>query len=494
MNDVHPVPSSGLPLHVDLQAIARQVMIEHGFDPDFPPQVQQELANLKSSPKPSADRDVRDLRSLLWSSIDNDTSRDLDQIEVAEQLSDGDIKVLIGIADVDYDVPKASAIDQHAASQTTTVYTGVRNFSMIPETLSTGLTSLLENQDNAAIIIEYVVSSDGHVKSNDLYRALVRNRAQLTYSGVGAWLEGTAPAPPKVAASSDLQAQLKLQNTVAQALRQQRYQHGALNIETIEVRPILINDQVADVVKQEKNRATELIEDFMIAANEVVARTLANISSIRRVVKTPERWDRIVQLAAAQGGNLPAQPDSKALNNFLMQRKAADPTHFADLSLAVIKLMGPGEYILERPGDPEVGHFGLAVQDYTHSTAPNRRFADLVTQRLVKSFLVKQSNPYSDDDLDGIAKNCTVKEDAARKVEREMTKRMSAIAMSGRIGEVFDAIVTGANSKGTFVRVLKPHVEGMLVKGQQGLDVGDSLRAQLVRTDVQRGYIDFARA
>jgi exoribonuclease-2 len=431
---------------------------------------------------------------LLWSSIDNDTSRDLDQIEVAEQLSNGDAKILIGIADVDADVPQASAIDQHASSQATTVYTGVKNFSMIPEMLSTGLTSLLENQDNAAVIIEYVVSSDGHVKSNDLYRALVRNRAQLTYSGVGAWLEGGAPAPPKVAASSDLQAQLKLQNTVAQALRQQRYQHGALNIETIEVRPVLINDQVADVVKQEKNRATELIEDFMIAANEVVARTLANISSIRRVVKTPERWDRIVQLAAAQGGNLPAQPDSKALNNFLMQRKAADPMHFADLSLAVIKLMGPGEYILERPGDPDVGHFGLAVQDYTHSTAPNRRFADLVTQRLVKSFLVKQSNPYSDDELDAIAKNCTVKEDAARKVEREMTKRMSAIAMSGRIGEVYDAIVTGANSKGTFVRVLKPHVEGMLVQGQQGLDVGDSLRAKLVRTDVQRGYIDFARA
>jgi exoribonuclease II len=494
MNDVQPVPSSGSPSHVDLQAIARQVMIEHGFDPDFPPQVQQELAGLKSSPQLSADRDVRDLRSLLWSSIDNDTSRDLDQIEVAEQLSNGDIKVLIGIADVDADVPKASAIDQHAASQTTTVYTGVRNFSMIPEKLSTGMTSLLENQDNAAVIIEYVVSSDGHVKSNDLYRALVRNRAQLTYSGVGAWLEGTAPAPPKVASSSDLQEQLTLQNTVAQALRQQRYRHGALNIETIEVRPVLINDQVADVVKQEKNRATELIEDFMIAANEVVARTLANMSSIRRVVKTPERWDRIVQLAATQGGNLPAQPDSKALNNFLMQRKAADPTHFADLSLAVIKLMGPGEYILERPGDPDVGHFGLAVQDYTHSTAPNRRFADLVTQRLVKSFLVKQSNPYSDDELDGIAKNCTVKEDAARKVEREMSKRISAIAVSGRIGEVFDAIVTGANSKGTFVRVLKPHVEGMLVQGQQGLDVGDSLRAQLVRTDVQRGYIDFARA
>jgi VacB/RNase II family 3'-5' exoribonuclease len=494
MNDIRPTPSSNPHSQVDLQAIARQVMIEHGFDPDFPPQVQQELADLKSNSKTSTDRDVRDLRNLLWSSIDNDTSRDLDQIEVAESLPNGDVRVLIGIADVDTDVPRASAIDQHAASQTTTVYTGVRNFSMLPEMLSTGLTSLLENQDNAAIIIEYVVSSDGHVKATDLYRALVRNRAQLTYIGVGAWLEGTAAAPPKIAASIDLQGQLKLQNTVAQALRQQRYQHGALNIETIEVRPVLINDQVADVVKQEKNRATELIEDFMIAANEVVARTLANISSIRRVVKTPERWDRIVQLAAAQGGNLPAQPDSKALNNFLMQCKAADPTHFADLSLAVIKLMGPGEYILERPGDPDVGHFGLAVQDYTHSTAPNRRFADLVTQRLVKSFLLKQSNPYSDGELDGIAKNCTVKEDAARKVEREMTKRMSAIAMSGRIGEVFDAIVTGANAKGTFVRVLKPHVEGMLVQGQQGLDVGDNLKVKLVRTDVQKGYIDFAKA
>jgi len=479
---------------LDLKAIARQVMLAHGFNPDFPPPVQQELAALKSKPAPATNGEVRDLRKLLWSSIDNDTSRDLDQIEVAEQLSNGDVKVLIGIADVDSDVPRDSAIDQHASSQTTTVYTGVRNFSMIPEMLSTGLTSLLEDQDNAAIVIEFVVSNDGHVRSNDLYRALVRNKAQLTYSAVGTWLDSKASAPPKVAASTELQAQLTLQSTVAQALRQQRYLHGALNIETIEVRPVVINDQVADVVKQEKNRATELIEDFMIAANEVVARALTNTSSIRRVVKTPERWERIVQLAATQGGNLPAQPDSKALNNFLMQRKAADPTHFADLSLAVIKLMGPGEYILERPDDPEVGHFGLAVQDYTHSTAPNRRFADLVTQRLIKSLLGKTSNPYRDDELDAIAKTCTEREDAARKVEREMTKRMSAIAMSNRISEVFDAIVTGANTKGTFVRVLEPHVEGMLVQGQQGLDVGDSLKVKLVRTDVQRGYIDFAKA
>jgi VacB/RNase II family 3'-5' exoribonuclease len=483
------------PAHVDLQAMARQVMLEHGFEPDFPPPVAQELASLKAqSSQVAPSGNTRDLRGLLWSSIDNDTSKDLDQIEVAEQLPNGDVKILIGIADVDALVRKDSAIDEHAAKETTTVYTGVRNFSMLPEMLSTGVTSLLENQDAFSLVTEYVVSSDGHVKSSDLYRAVVRNKAQLTYNAVGAWLEGTGAAPPKVTASTELQAQLKLQNGVAQALKQQRYLHGALNIETIEVRPVMLNDKVVDVVRQEKNLATDLIEDFMIAANEVVARALLNLSSLRRIVKTPERWDRIVQLAALQGGNLPANPNSKALNDFLMQRKAADPTHFADLSLAVIKLMGPGEYVLERPGDPEQGHFGLAVQDYTHSTAPNRRFADLVTQRLIKAFLGKGPNPYSDTELDAIAKNCTLKEDAARKVEREMTKRMAAVAMSGRVGETFDAIVTGANAHGTFVRVLQPHVEGMLVQGQQGLDVGDSLKAKLVRTDVQRGYIDFAHA
>lgn len=479
---------------IDLESVARKVMVEHGFTPDFPPAVQQQVAALKSHlPFPAPGSNFRDMRHLLWSSIDNDTSKDLDQVEVSEQLTNGDVRVLVGIADVDVDVPRGSPIDDHAESQATTVYTGVRNFSMIPEMLSTGLTSLLENQDNAAIIIEFVVATDGAILSSDLYRALIRNKAQLTYNAVGAWLEGQNPPPPKVAASTELQAQLRTQNAVAQVLRKQRYENGALNIETIEVRPVLMNGTVSDVVKQEKNRATELIEDFMIAANGVVARALETISSIRRVVKTPERWDRIVQLAAAQGATLPATPDSKALNDFLVQRKAADPVHFADLSLAVIKLMGPGEYVLERPGDPEVGHFGLAVQDYTHSTAPNRRFADLVTQRLIKSFLAKGSNPYSDPELDGIAKTCTQREDAARKVEREMTKRMAAVAMSGHIGEVFDAIVTGNNAKGTFVRVLKPHVEGMLVQGQQGLDVGDSLRVRLTRTDVNHGYIDFAK-
>jgi exoribonuclease-2 len=366
---------------------------------------------------------------------------------------------------------------------------------MLPEQLSTGASSLLETDDKLSIVVECVVGSDGSVHSNSVYRAIIRNKAQLTYNAIGAWPENKSGAPAKVAASTELQSQLKLQDEVAQALKNERYRHGALNIETIEVRPVVLNDKVVDVAKQEKNRATELIEDFMIAANEVVARTLqANkVSSIRRVVKTPERWGRIAGLAAKQGEQLPAEPDSKALNEFLIKRKSADPDHFADLSLAVIKLMGPGEYVLERPGDPEQGHFGLAVQDYTHSTAPNRRFADLVTQRLLKAVLASQPAPYSDDELAAIAHQCTLKEDAARKVEREMSKRIAAVAMSGRIGETFDAIVTGATSHGTFVRVLKPAVEGLLAQGQQAADVGDKLRVKLIRTDIQRGYIDFAR-
>jgi exoribonuclease-2 len=327
-----------------------------------------------------------------------------------------------------------------------------------------------------------------------VYPALVRNKAQLTYKAVGNWLEGTAAAPPKVAASSELQGQLKLQNEVAQALKKQRFLHGALNIDTNEVHPVLLNEQVVDIAKQERNLATELIEDFMIAANGVVARLLEKVSSLRRIVKTPERWDRIVQLAAARGETLPAQPDSKALNDFLLKRKAADPDYFADLSLAVIKLIGPGEYVLERPGDPEQGHFGLAVQDYTHSTAPNRRFADVVTQRLLKAFTTGTPGPYSDEELSGIAKNCTLKEDAARKVEREMSKRLAAVVMSKRIGEIFDAIVTGVTPHGTFIRVMKPHVEGLLAQGYRGLDVGDKLRVKLTRTDVQYGYIDFVHA
>jgi len=491
---------------VDLQAMARQVMLARGFEPNFPPATQQQLADIKAHPPQLAPSDeVRDLRGLLWSSIDNDSSRDLDQIEVAERLPNGDVKVMVGIADVDAFVAKDSPIDQHAARETTTVYTGVCNFSMLPEELSTGASSLLENVDRPAVVIEFVIDINvnvnvnvninaGSIRASNLYRAIVRNKAQLTYGAVGTWLEGTATAPPKVAASSELQGQLKLQDEVAQALRKLRYENGALNIDTSEVHPVVLNRQVVDVVKQEKNRATELIEDFMIAANGVVARFLEKVSSLRRIVKTPEHWDGMVRLAAAQGEKLPAQADSKALNDFLLKRKAADPDHFADLSLAVIKLIGPGEYVLERPGDPEQGHFGLAVQDYTHSTAPNRRFADMVTQRLIKASLDGKPGPYSDTELAAIATNCTQKGDAARKVEREMSKRLAAVAMSHRVGETFDAIVTGVTPKGTFVRVMQPHIEGLLAQGAQGLHVGDRVRARLTRTDAQRGFIDFVRA
>jgi VacB/RNase II family 3'-5' exoribonuclease len=483
------------PSHLDLQATAKEIMLQYGFEPDFPPQVPKQLADLKAHPPQIiAGGDIRDLRNLLWSSIDNDTSRDLDQIEVAERASNGDAKIMIGIADVDAFVPKQTPIDQHAARETTTVYAGVRNFPMLPEELSTGASSLLENQDRLSVVIEFVVDSFGVVKSSSIYRALVRNKAQLQYNSVGAWLEGNSAAPPKVVTSSDLQTQLKLQDEVARKLKDQRFRQGALNLQTDELQPLMLNGQVIDVVKQQKNRATELIEDFMVAANGVVARELEKVSSIRRIVRTPKRWDRIVQLAASKGEKLPAQPDSKALNDLLLRRKAADPDHFADLSLAVIKLIGPGEYVLERPGDVAPGHFGLAVQDYTHSTAPNRRFADVVTQRLLKAMLAGQNKTYSDDELTTIAANCTQKEDAARKVEREMSKRLAAVALQKRIGEVFDAIVTGATDHGTFVRIFQPHVEGLLAQEAQGLDVGDKLRVKLTRTDAQKGYVDFARA
>jgi exoribonuclease-2 len=483
------------PRPFDLQAAARQSMLDHGFSPDLPPEARRQVDAIVAHPQAVPADGVRDLRKLLWSSIDNDTSHDLDQIEWAEQLPDRQVRVLIGIADVDSLVARNSPIDRYAASETSTVYTGVKNFSMLPEPLSTGLTSLLEEQDRLSMVVEYVVDSQGAVSGSKLYPALVRNHAQLAYNSVGAWLEGHAEPPPKVAASSELQAQLKLQDEAAQCLRKERYQHGALDLETIETHPVLLHEQVVDIATQQKNRATQLIEDFMIAANGVVARTLeqARVTSIRRVVKTPKRWDRIVELAAQLGKKLPETPDSAALNEFLTLRRSQDPDHFADLSLAVVKLMGPGEYVIERPGDAPQGHFGLAVQDYTHSTAPNRRFADLVTQRLIKAVNIHRPSPYSDDELAAVAQNCTLKEDGARKVEREMQKRIAAVAMANRIGENFDAIVTGVNQYGSFVRVLQPHLEGKLVQGEQGVDVGDRIPVTLVRTDPWHGFIDFVR-
>jgi VacB/RNase II family 3'-5' exoribonuclease len=481
--------------HYDLNAAAERIMKANGLQVDMPPAVRQQLAAMDGRPPVvSAETNVRDLRQLPWSSIDNDTSRDLDQLEVAETLPNGAIKVLVAIADVDAFVPADSPIDRFAADQTTTIYLGVRNFPMLPAALSTGATSLLEDADKLAVVVEFVVTGDGHLESSDVYQAHVRSRAQLAYDDVGPWLDGTAPAPPKVRDSAEIQSQLELQNRAAGALRRERYRHGALNVQTIESKPIVRNQEVVSLDTQDKNSATALIEDFMIASNEIVARLLEDrrVSFIQRVVKTPARWDRIAALAAGLGARLPAIPDSKALNEFLLARSTEDPDHFPDLSLAVIKLMGPGEYLLTRPGDGPTGHFGLAVDDYTHSTAPNRRFADLVTQRLLKSVLAGRPSPYSGDALGAIAANCTAKANLARKMEREMSKRIAAVAMQHRIGDQFDAIVTGVNPHGTFVRITRPHVEGMLVDGQ-GVDVGDKLRVTLVRTDLDRGFIDFAR-
>jgi len=365
---------------------------------------------------------------------------------------------------------------------------------MLPAELSEGATSLNENEDRIAIVIEYSVDASGQTSNETAYRALVRNHAQLAYPSVGAWLEGTGPAPAKVEANADLAAQLKLQDEAAQRMGGERFQHGALDLETIETRPVMITDQIIGIAPIEKNRATSLIEEFMVVANGVTARRLqqAGVPSIRRIVRTPKRWDRIVQLAQGLGTTLPAEPDSKPLNDFLLAQKQKDPDHFPDLSLAVIKLMGPGEYVLVKPNEPSPGHFGLAVQDYTHSTAPNRRFPDMVTQRILKAWLAKAQQPYSDESLNAIATRCTEMEDAARKVEREMQKRIAAVALAKHIGQTYAAIVTGVNKYGSFVRTLNPHVDGMLVQGAKGLDVGDRVTVKLVSTDPARGFIDFA--
>ena len=489
---------NGQPPHFNLVAAAHASMIEHGFQPDFPAGTDEQLAAIKAHPEIPAASGAQDLRNLLWSSIDNDTSKDLDQIEWAEQLPDGRIRVLIGVADVDARVAKGSVIDNHARSETTSVYTGVRVFPMLPTDLSEGITSLNENEDRLAIVVEYAVDSSGSTSDGKAYRALVNNRAQLAYSGVGAWLEGRGPAPAKIAANKDLAAQLKLQDAAAQRLLNTRFEHGALDLETIETRPVMLAGQAVEIASLEKNRATSLIEEFMVAANGVIARKFedSGVTSIRRIVRTPKRWDRIVELAAGLGTTLPAEPDSKALNDFLLAQKQKDPDHFPDLSLAVVKLMGPGEYVLVKPNEVSPGHFGLAVQDYTHTTAPNRRFPDMVTQRVLKAWLAKTTQPYSESELDAIAQRCTQMEDAARKVEREMQKRIAAVVLRPRIGQTFSAIVTGVNNHGTFVRTLNPHVDGMLVNvgkpGAKGLDVGDRVTVKLVSTDPVHGYIDFA--
>jgi exoribonuclease-2 len=472
--------------------IARRAMIEHHFAFEFPPNVLQELARLA----PAAPAGLRDLRDLPWCSIDNDDSMDLDQLSVSKDGEGGATRILVAVADVDSLVRKDCAIDHHARQNTTSVYTAAEVFPMLPERLSTDLTSLAFGQDRAAIVIDMVVAADGTVGGSDVYAALVRNRAKLAYNSMADWLDGHGPMPAAIPAVPGMEDQLRVQDRVAAAMDTWRHAHGALDLETIEARAVFEDDSVRGLQVERRNRAKAVIENFMIGANGVTARYLADrhLPSLRRVVRTPARWDRIVDLASQQGETLPAEPDGRALEEFLARQKARDPVRFPDLSLAVIKLLGPGEYVVERPGETVEGHFGLAVRDYSHSTAPNRRFPDLVTQRLLKAALFSSPVAYGDDELDVLAEHCTEMEDEANKVERLVRKAAAALLLESRIGAEFDAIVTGASPKGTWVRLPDPPVEGRLERGFEGLDVGDRVRVRLISTDAQRGFIDFARA
>src|SRR5687767_170564 len=471
-------------------------MRRHGFEPEFSAEVMAEIRSLDDPSNDPVARGVKDLRRLPWSSIDNRESRDLDQIEAAERLADDTIRILIGVADVDTLVQLGSAADAHAATNTTSVYTGVAVFPMLPERLSTDLTSLNEGEDRLAVVMQFDVGADGTLANTTVFRALVHNRAKLTYDAIGMWLEDRGPAPPAIAASREMEAQVRLQDEAAQRLRLARVTAGALNFESIEASPVVVNGKVVDLAVARRNRARDRIEDFMVAANRSVAMYLIERGSpsLRRVVREPKRWDRIVALAADVGEKLPEKPDNVALSEFLARRRAADPEHFADLSLSVVKLLGPGIYVLERRlGDRRgSGHFGLAVADYVHSTAPNRRFADLVTQRMLRAVTSKDAPPYSDAELIEIANRCTERGEAARKVERTMRKVAGASMLAERVGESFAAIVTAASPKGTYARVLNPPVEGRIVRGGRGLDVGDTVRLKLIVADAMRGYIDFA--
>jgi exoribonuclease-2 len=468
-------------------------MIERGLEPDFPPMAQQELAAIGGPA--GVTTGMPDLRDRPWASIDNDDSRDLDQLTVAEPLAAGRVRILVAVADVDALVPKGSALDGHAARNTTSVYTAAAIFPMLPEALSTDLTSLNEDQDRIAVVADMVFEADGSLASSDLYRARVRNRAKLAYRSVAAWLEGAGPGPRRILETPALDANLRLQDRVAQRLVALRHRHGALSLDTIEAKAVFAGDVLAALELDPKNRATQLIEDFMIAANGVTATYLEskNFPSLRRVLRSPERWDRIVQLASGFGDRLPNEPDAMALEMFLARRSKADPEKFPDLSLAVVKLIGRGEYAVDLPGGEPPGHFGLAVKDYTHSTAPNRRFPDLITQRLLKAAMAGAPLPYTIPELTELAKHCTEREDDATKVERRVRKSAAALLLSDRIGMSFDALVTGASPKGTWVRTFEPPAEGRLDRGFQGLDVGDHVHVKLIHTDVERGFIDFAR-
>jgi len=483
-----------------LQDIARRAMIERGLLTDFSTEALDELQDItalriKDDGSKARPEVIRDMRHLAWASIDNDDSLDLDQLTFAEVLSSGNTKIYVAIADVDSVIKIGSAIDQHARNNTTSVYTPAQIFPMLPEKISTDITSLNLNEDRLSIVVEIQVRQDGELVESNVYKAWVCNHAKLAYNSVAKWLENSGPIPEALANIPGLDGNLRVQDQTAQKMKKLRHLHGALDLDTLEAKPVFDGDQIRDLEIEVKNRAKEIIEDFMIAVNGVTARFLSakKFPSIRRVVRTPKRWERIVVIAKEHNFRLPESPDSKSLEEFLLTQKEKDPLRFPDLSLAVIKLLGPGEYVAESPDDDIQGHFGLAVKDYGHSTAPNRRYPDLITQRLIKAALEGKPSPYQKSELDVLAAHCTVAEDAANKVERQVGKSAAALLLESRIGEKFDSIVTGASQKGTWVRLLTVPVEGKLVYGFEEVDVGDRIRVQLNSVDVEKGFIDFRK-
>ena len=401
----------------------------------------------------------------------------------------------VAIADVDEYVSKRSAWDS-MRSIIRPVYTGVDVFPMLPQRLSHDLSSLKPEQDRLAIVVEFFVRKDGSVRYGDISRAWVRNKAKFFYESVGDWLEDKGTVSQMIAGSSVFAEQVQLQDEAAQRLHAFRMRNGALELETIESRPVMKEGNIIGLVVKQKNRARYIIENFMIAANQTMMWFLEKNGSslIQRVLKAPERWDRIVNIADTLGETLPVSPDSQALSDFLVRRQKADPERFSDLSLTIVKLLGSAEYMMAEPGRTSQGHFGLAVQDYIHSTAPNRRYVDIIIQRLIKAVLGKRHIPYTKRELSDLALWCTERTQAAKKVERFMRKVAAAVLLRGRIGEIFEAIVTGASERGTYVRLMSPPAEGRVVRGGKGMDIGVTVLVRLVNLEPEKAYIDFERA
>lgn len=477
-----------------LARIADSVMLERGLEPEFSKEVELQLQDIHEAAIESSPM-IKDLTHLSWCSIDNDDSLDLDQLTVVEQLDHQNIKIYVAVADVDAVVKKHSAIDDHAWINTTSVFTSAKIFPMLPTKLSNDLTSLNHLQERLALVTEMVIAPEGVVLESTIYRAKVVNQAKLAYDAVSAWLDGKAEIPNSINQVAGLDDKLKLHDVVAQRLRKKRHQDGSLEFETFQPKAIFENGRVIDIRQQIQNRARQIIEEFMIATNSCIAQFLADHggSSLRRIVRSPERWARICELVNTYGTKLPKQPDSKALEKFLAAQRQADPIRFPDLSLIIIKLMGAGEYVVQTGGELPLGHFGLAIQEYTHSTAPNRRYPDLITLRMVKAILARKPDAYSKQELEELAQHCTEQEDASRKVERRVRKSEAALYLSPLLGTKFSAIVSGMNNNGTWVRIFTPPAEGMLIHEGSHLEVGDKLEVKLVNADVDQGFIDFVR-